>query len=95
MDVYLLDKWGDGWNSAKLVVTVPKAKRTPKYGPRPNGGEELVTLTLSPFETSVLSVSTRDGTPPREEWEVLLCYFLKQYLYFDVLYVLRFHGVLL
>lgn len=80
LDVYLLDKWGDGWNGAKFATKTktthhvtgmnggPKSVKT--YSPKPKTGGQLLNLVLSTHEPTTLSITTKDGNNPKEYWEI-------------------------
>lgn len=71
LEIYLMDKWGDGWNGAKLTVSGgPKAKSfSPKPGPSSTLGTK-VNIPLTPLASSVISISNPLSGTPKEYWEV-------------------------
>lgn len=70
LEIYLLDKWGDGWNGAKLTVSGgPKPKAySPKPGP--SALANSVNVPLTPLASSVISISDPLSGTPKEYWEI-------------------------
>jgi len=81
LDIYLMDKWGDGWNGAKLSVTGgPKAKAfSPKPGPASLA--TTVAVPLTPLASSVISISDPKSGTPKEYWEVWWSFSLEGQVY--------------
>eukprot|EP01041_Mallomonas_annulata_P011166 gene11166-23334_t len=80
LDIYMMDKWGDGWNGAKLFVTsesgttgslAPKAfGKSKSYSPKPLTSGTSVSVVLSPLVPSVISISSKKSEATKEFWEI-------------------------
>eukprot|EP00607_Mallomonas_marina_P007469 CAMPEP_0182416774 /NCGR_PEP_ID=MMETSP1167-20130531/1127_1 /TAXON_ID=2988 /ORGANISM="Mallomonas Sp, Strain CCMP3275" /LENGTH=475 /DNA_ID=CAMNT_0024589827 /DNA_START=211 /DNA_END=1638 /DNA_ORIENTATION=+ len=68
LEVFMMDKFGDGWNGAKLTVAGGPKERT--FSPGPYGSGLTVNVALSPLEESKIYVTSSSKGDPKEFWEV-------------------------
>lgn len=75
LDVFLLDKFGDGWNGASFVF---QNRDLVEYrSPQPGTSGSVIRLILPVNQVSSLSVRSRDSTTvPKEFWDILWSFHL-------------------